>query len=567
MKNFKFYKSERIHNLREILETNSKRYANRPLFYQKENGEYTAHTYLEFYHDINSLGAAFIRRGLLGKRIIVIGENSYPWCVTYMSVVCGLGVIIPVDKEIPAEEIANIAKLSGASAIVFSEKYREKALGAGKKLQKYSFDDILDICKREDVYSEEDLETYADISIDIDAMCTLLFTSGTTGVSKGVMLSQRNLCCNIENLAKLVKVEPTDTALSVLPLHHVYECTAGFLFPMSRGASIAFSEGIRYIMKNMKEIAPTKMLCVPLLIETMYNKIWANIRKKGIEHKVRNVIKVTDMIQPEAARMAAKRKAFAEIHNSMGGKLNLIVSGGAPVDPEVLRGMREFGFRVIQGYGLTECGPLAAVNPDTASKDCSAGIALPGGELKIINKGDDGIGEICYRGDNVMLGYYKQPEATAEIKKNGWLHTGDLGYIDRDGYLIITGRKKNIIVTANGKNIFPEELETYLARSPFVAECVVVGIMNDKKKDYDIVALVYPNFEYAKETFGEKASDVMLTDALSKAVDDVNGLVQTYKRINMMILRSEEFPKNSSRKIKRIGIIDSVMEEYLALRG
>jgi len=438
MKNFKFYPNEKIHNLREMLENNSRRYANRPLFLQKEGSRFVPHTYREFYHDVNSLGAAFIRRGLLGKRVIVIGENCYGWCLAYMTVACGLGVIVPVDKEIPAEELANIAKISGASAIIFSEKYREKAMNAGKKLQKYSFDDVRDIAKREDVYSEEDLAAYADISIDIDAMCTLIFTSGTTGVSKGVMLSQRNLCCNIENLAKLVKVEPGDTALSVLPLHHVYECTAGFLFPMSRGASIGFSEGVRYIMKNLKEVRPTKMLCVPLLIETMYNKIWANIRKKGIEHKVRNVIKATDIIKPASARMAAKRKAFAEIHNSMGGNLNLIVSGGAPIDPEVLRGMRQFGFRIIQGYGLTECGPLAAVNPDTASKDISAGVVLPGGEFKIINKGEDGIGEICYRGDNVMLGYYKQPEMTAEIKKNGWLFTGDLGYVDEDGYLTLT---------------------------------------------------------------------------------------------------------------------------------
>ena len=564
---FRFYKSERVHNLREMLERSYTRYANLPVFYQKSGEKYEPRTYADFYHDVNSLGAAFLRRGLQGKKIIVLGENSYAWCLSYMTVVCGLGVIVPVDKEIPAEELANIAKISGASAIIFSEKHREKALGAGKRLQKYSFDDILDISKREDVYSQEDLDAYAEISINIDEMCVLLFTSGTTGVSKGVMLSQRNLCCNIENLAKLIKLEPYDTALSVLPLHHVYECTAGFLFPVSRGASVAFSEGVRYIMKNMKEVRPTKMLCVPLLVETMYNKIWANIRKKGIEQKVRNIIKATDMIRPEAARIAAKRKAFAEIHNSMGGRLNLIVSGGAPIDPEVLRGMKEFGFRVIQGYGLTECGPLAAVNPDTAAKNESAGIVLPNGELKIINKDDEGIGEICYRGDNVMLGYYKRPDLTAEVKKNGWLHTGDLGYIDGDGYLIITGRKKNIIVTANGKNIFPEELETYMLRSPYVAECVVVGIMNDKRKDYDIVALVYPNREYARETLGKNATDEAISALISQAVEDVNALVQSYKKINMLIIRSEEFPKNSSRKIKRIGIVESVMDDYLALRG
>ncbi len=567
MKNFKLYKSEKAHDLREMLEHSALKYASRPLFYQKEEGKYKSHSYSEFYHDVTSLGAAFMRRGLQGKKVIVIGENCYAWCMTYMSIACGLGVIVPVDKEIPAEELANIAKLSGAAAIVFGEKQRDKAMGAGKRLQKYSFDDILDICKREDVFSEEDLQAYRDLSIDIDALCSLIFTSGTTGVSKGVMLSQRNICCNLENLSKLVKITPEDTALSILPLHHVYECTAGFLYPIYCGASVAFSEGVRYIMKNMKEIRPTKMLCVPLLIETMYNKIWSNIRKKGIEQKVRNVIKATDLIRPEAARMAAKRKAFAEIHESMGGRLNLIVSGGAAVDPQVVKGMRDFGFRVIQGYGLTECAPLAAVNPDTASKDGSAGIALPGGELKIIHKGDDGIGEICYRGDNVMLGYYKQPEMTAEVKKSGWLHTGDLGYIDDDGYLMITGRKKNIIVTANGKNIFPEELEAYLLRNPYIAECVVVGIMNDKKKDYDIVALVYPDFEYAREMLGKRASDEMLTAVLNEAIDEVNGTVQSYKRINMMILRDEEFPKNSSRKIKRMGIADSVMEEYLALRG
>ncbi len=567
MKNFKFYKGERVHNLREMLEHSAFKYSSRPLFHQKENGKYKTHTYAEFYHDVLSLGAAFLRRGLEDKRVIVIGENSYAWCMTYMSVVCGLGVIIPVDKEIPAEELANIAKISGASAIVFSEKQREKAMNAGKKLQKYSFDEVLDLCKREDVYSEEDMQTYHELSIDIDALCSLIFTSGTTGVSKGVMLSQRNLCCNIENLRKVVNIVPEDVALSVLPLHHVYECTAGFLYPIYCGASVAFSEGVRYIMKNMKEINPTKMLTVPLLVETMYNKIWANIRKKGIEQKVKNVIKATNMLYPEATRYAAKRKAFAEIHESMGGRLNLIVTGGAPIDPNVVKGMREFGFRVIQGYGLTECAPLAAVNPDMAAKDNSAGKVLPGGELKIIHKNEDGIGEICYRGDNVMLGYYKSPELTAEVKKNGWLHTGDLGYIDEDGYLIITGRKKNIIVTANGKNIFPEELETYLLRNPYVSECVVVGIMNDKKKDYDIVALIYPDYEYAKETLGKRASDEILAAILHEAVEEVNRTVQSYKRIDIMIPRTEEFPKNSSRKIKRMGIIEAIMDEYLALRG
>ena len=567
MKIFRFYKTHKIHNIREMLERSYRLYANRPAFFDKVDGEYRAYTYREFYNDVNSLGAALIRRGLTGKKIIVLGENSYAWCLSYMTVVCGLGVVVPVDKEIPAEELANIAKVSGASAIIFSDKYREKAMQSGKRIQKYSFAEVLDICKREDVCSMEDCETYKNLSIDIDELCSLIFTSGTTGVSKGVMLSQRNICCNIENLAQLVKLEPEDKALSVLPLHHVYECTAGFLFPLSKGASVGYSEGVRYIMKNLKEIRPTKILCVPLLVETIYKKMWANIRKKGIEEKVKNIIKATDMLSPESVRMAAKRKIFAELHSSLGGQLNLIVSGGAPIDPEIIAGMKAFGFRVIQGYGLTECAPLAAVNPDTASKDHSVGIALPGGELKIANAASDGIGEICYRGDNVMLGYYKQPEATAEVKKNGWLYTGDLGYIDGDGYLVITGRKKNVIVTANGKNVFPEELETYLLRNPYVAECVILGIMNDKRADYDIVAVVYPNFAHAKEELGADASDEELVKRINAAVDEVNATVQSYKRINTLILRSDEFPKNSSKKIKRYGLVESVIDEYLALRG
>ncbi|MBP3369963.1 MAG: AMP-binding protein [Clostridia bacterium] len=567
MKTYKLYKSEHIHDLREMLQKNAKVYATKPLFLRKVNGEYLPTTYAEFYADVKSFGGALVRRGLAGKRIIVTGENCYAWCVAYMTAVCGLGIVIPVDKEIPAEELANIAKISGASAIVYSAKYEQKVAGVGKRLQKYTFDNVLEICKSPDACSKEDIEAYENRSIDIDEMAVLLFTSGTTGVSKGVMLSQRNLCCNIHNLAKLVNIGSDDLALSVLPLHHVYECTAGFLYPMSRGAAIAHSEGVRYIMKNMKEVHPTKMICVPLLLETMYNKMWANIRKKGIENKVHTIIKATNALKPESVRMAAKRKVFAEIHESLGGRLNLLVSGGAPVDPRVLRGLRDFGFNVIQGYGLTECGPLAAVNPDSAPKDRSAGVALPGGELKIIDADSEGIGEICYRGDNVMLGYYKMPEETAQIKKNGWLHTGDLGYIDEDGYLIITGRKKNVIVTANGKNIFPEELETYLMRNNYISECVVVGYMNEKKKDYDIVALIYPDYNYAKETLGTGATEAAIYDKITAAVDEVNATVQTYKRINITIMRNEEFPKNSSRKIKRVGVADLAREEYLAKRG
>ena len=564
MAQLKYYPTHPIHDIREMLVESTARYGTRPAFYQKKDGKYKSISYATLLGDVNALGSELLARGFGGKRIIVMGENCYEWCLSYLAVICGLGVVVPVDKEIPAEEIANIASISEAALVLCSPKYAGKLTTLPKGVEVICFDALCELIKAGDQRIVEGDTAYAERSIDIDEMSVLLFTSGTTGVSKGVMLSQRNLCTNLVNLTCMVHVNEHDRALSVLPLHHVYECTCGFLFPLSRGASVAFSEGVRYIMKNLQEVQPTKMLCVPLLVETMYRKIWTNIRKKGIEGKVRNIIRLTNAIQPYSARMAAKRKVFAEIHRSLGGHIDLLISGGAPIRPEILRGMRDFGFRIIQGYGLTETAPLAAVNHDSFFNDRAAGLCLPGGALKIIDAGEDGTGEICYRGDNVMLGYYGEPELTAAVKKNGWLHTGDVGYIDDEGFLIITGRKKNVIVTANGKNIFPEELEAYLSRSPYVSEVVVTGIMNEKKGDYDIVAAVYPDMDYAKEALGKDVSLGTVETILEEAVKTVNETVQSYKRIQVLLVRNEEFPKNTSKKIKRFEVKDLILQEYLA---
>ena len=558
----KHYPTRKIRNLREMLEDCTTRYTTRPAFLQKINGTYHTFSYARFKNDVYALGTLLTAHGFAGKRIVVMGENSYFWCVSYMTVVCGLGVVVPVDKEIPAEELANIVRLSGAELILYSDKYAPKLSEIGESVQRIAFSHLEELIRKGSSLLSDGAGEYASRSIEIDELAVLLFTSGTTGVSKGVMLSQRNLCHTVENLARMIRITPEDRALSVLPLHHVYECTCGFLFPLFCGASVAFSEGVRHIMKNAKEVQPTKILCVPLLIETMYRKIWSNIRKRGIEKKVHTIIALTDRIQPAAARIAAKKKIFSDIHESFGGKLDLLVSGGAPIDPEVIRGMRAFGLNIIQGYGLTESAPLAAVNRDCYHNDRSAGLVLPEGELKIIDVAEDGTGEICYRGDNVMLGYYNAPELTAEVKKNGWRHTGDLGYIDKNGFLIITGRKKNVIVKSNGKNVFPEELESYLCRAPIVDEAVVLGIRNEKKNDYDLVAVVRPNLEYAKESLGMTELRAKVDRAIAEAVRSVNETVQTYKRIDVTILYEDEFPKNSSKKIKRFEIPALVMKQY-----
>ncbi len=562
MAKYKFYETERVHDIREMLERSAQRHPNKTAFLQKVNGKYRPISYIRFKNDVDAFGTALFDKGFGDARVIVIGENSYSWCLSYMTVVCGLGVVVPVDKEIPAEEVANIARISEATLVLYSPKYASKVEDLDASITKISFDDIGDYIVEGATLLEEKNEGYLDRSIDRDALCSLIFTSGTTGVSKGVMLSQRNICTNIENLAKMVYIDTEDTALSVLPLHHVYECTCGFIYPLYRGATVAFSEGVRYIMKNVKEVSPTKMLCVPLLIETMYRKIWANIRKNGIEQKVKKVIAATNKVKPYSARMALKRKLFADIHESFGGRLQLLVSGGAPIDPDVIKGMRDFGLNIIQGYGLTESAPLAAVNHDRYFNDRSAGLVLPGGDLRIIDKQEDGTGEICYRGDNVMLGYFGRPDLTAEVKRNGWLLTGDIGYIDDNGFLIITGRKKNVIVKANGKNVFPEELEAYICRDPMVAEAVVIGIMNDKKGDYDIVAAIYPDADYAKETLGD-ATPEAIEEHIKATVEGVNNTVQTYKRIDVTLITDTEFPKNTSRKIKRFEVPAVITPLYL----
>ena len=564
MASYQNYETELFDNLKQMLHASAERFGDKTLFMEKRGGEYQKTGFRRYCNDVDALGTALCAKGLSGKRVIVTGENCYHWVLAYMAVICGVGVVVPVDKEIPAEEMANIASVCEASVVIFSSKVESKIAAIDASVTRISFDELDALIPEGRLLIKQGDRSYLDAEIDPNALASLIFTSGTTGVSKGVMLSHRNICFNLSEMCRMVYIDDKDVFLSVLPLHHTYECTCGFLCQVYRGCTVAFSEGLRHITRNMQEIHPTMMLCVPLLIETMYNKVWANIRKQGMEKKVKLAIKATNALPSSKMRLAAKRKVFAEIHKSFGGKLRILISGGASVDPKVLEGLRDLGIFSVQGYGLTECAPIAALNRDTFYNDRSAGMATPNTLLDIYDVQDDGTGEIRYKGDNVMLGYYNQPELTAEVIRDGWFYTGDLGYLDDDGFLFITGRKKNVIVTANGKNIFPEELETYLGRTPFVKESVVVGYLNPKKKDYDIVALIHPDYERADETFGKGYTADMLDLELRKAVSEVNGIVQSYKRIETFVIRREEFPKNTSRKIKRAGVADEAYNDYLA---
>lgn len=562
MSSYVTYEVRHITDLRDMLRTSTDMYAEKDAFLQKIDGEYHGITYANLRCDVEALGTELWSRGLAGKRIIVTGENCYAWCISYLAVICGLGVVVPVDREIPAEEMANIAAVSEAAAVIYASSAAPKVDTLPEEILRIPFASLPELIEAGTAKLEAGEKDYLNAPIDRDAMSALLFTSGTTGVSKGVMLSHRNICFNLEEMCRMLYIGPEDVFLSVLPIHHAYECTCGFLCQIYRGTTVAFCEGLRYITRNMKEVHPTKICCVPMLVESMYHKIWANIRKKGLEKKVNAALKISRALRKVGINMT--RKLFAEIHASFGGSLNTLIAGGAAVDPEVMRGLREFGILAVQGYGLTECAPLAALNSDNFYRDDSAGLATPNTVLDIYNPREDGTGEIRFKGENIMLGYYNAPELTEEVKRGEWLYTGDLGYIDEDGFLHITGRKKNVIVTNGGKNVFPEELETYLSRSPYVKESVIVGIPNEQKKDYDIVAVIVPDTDRFAEEFGEAVTDELIHEKLAAAVAEVNATVQSYKRMDLFLRRDEEFEKNTSRKIKRAGILESVMPDYIA---
>ena len=559
MKKYKNYEVRPIENLKEMLYTSAATWPEKNAFLEKRDGVYEGITFNQYLLDVEGLGTELCARGLLGKRVIVTGENCYAWALAYMTVICGLGVVIPVDKEIPPEEIANIANVSEADAVIYSAKYEDKIKKIEKPLDFICFDELAGLCVagREKINAGD--RTYLDLEIDKNEMASLIFTSGTTGVSKGVMLSHHNITFNLTEMCQMIYIGPEDTFLSVLPLHHAYECTCGFLCQIYRGSTIAYCEGLRYIMKNMKEVHPTMILCVPLLIETMYHKIWANIRKNGMEKMVKKALAASNASRKIGIDL--RKKLFSEIHETFGGKLRMMIAGGAAVDPDILKGLRDFGILAVQGYGLTECAPLAAVNRDKFYCDSSAGLATPNATLEIVDAAEDGTGDIRFKGENIMLGYYKAPELTAEVIVDGWLYTGDLGFIDKDGFLHITGRRKNVIVTANGKNIFPEELETYLSRNPYVLESVVVGVPDETGRDYDIVAMILPDRERLDEENPDGYSEELVREKLTEAVKQASSMVQQYKRIKKFLVRSEEFPKNTSKKIKRAGLLEEAIAQ------
>ena len=552
----KYHKTEEVTNLKDMLYRSGSIYRSRTAFKLKdENGNIKSITYEDFKNDVVYLGTSLIKKGFLNKRIAVIGKNSYKWCVAYMAATI-VGIVVPIDKELHSDDVINFMNVSQTVCILGDKKNLDTVLDNISKIENpdtffISFEEKFDILLKEGkkLYSSG-FTDFDDIKIDPDELRILLFTSGTTGTAKGVCLSQRNVCSNLLATYGIVKVKRSDLFFSILPLHHTYECTLGFLLPIYSGASICHCEGLRYIAKNMQEFHPSVILCVPLLLENLHKNIVKNVNR-GLPKKYQ---KENNENPFPSLPFFLKKIVRTKVKNTLGGRLRVFIVGAASANPNIVSDFRDLKLNTLQGYGLTECSPLVAGNTDFFQKDDAAGLPIPNVEYKIDNPNDEGIGEIIVKGPNVMLGYYEDEKRTKETIIDGWFHTGDLGRIDKDGYLYITGRCKSVIVTKNGKNIYPEEVEYYLNDNPLISESLVHGIQKEGDDETYVNAQIYPNIEAITEYLkGSVPTKEEIRKLISDAVSSVNKKLPNYKHIKNFIIRDKEFEKTTTQKVKRYG--------------
>ena len=561
----KLNKFEKFTDLKDMLNKSVEKFGEKPayIFKTATPGEFTTISYNELKEKVDALGSMLIEMGLKDKKIAVISENRYEWNVAYLAAVCGVGVIVPLDKALPANEIESLIVRSSVEAIFYSNHYDDIM----KDIKSRHTTDLryyisMDLDEKQDgVLSQKELiekgkklleegnRKFLDAEIDAEKMGIMLFTSGTTSKSKAVMLSHKNICTNLMDIAAVIKLTEEDTMLSFLPLHHTFECTVGFLYPISKGCKIAFCSGIRHIADDIRDYKVSAMISVPALYEAMYRKVMKSIEKKGKLEMMEKGMKISNVLMKFGVDM--RRKIFSEIHDSFGGKLRLFVNGAAALDPEVEKGFNDLGIRTLQGYGLTETSPVVAAENDFKIRIGSIGKVLPSLKVKIVNKDKDGVGEIIVKGPSVMLGYYNNEEANKESLKDGWFYTGDLGYFDKDNFLYISGRCKSVIVLKNGKNIFPEEMETLVNRIDGVKESMIYGKPEEGNED-DVkicVKIVYDK-EIMKETHGLEDEE-KIKEYMWQKVKEINKTMPTYKYIKEVIVTDEELIKTTTQKIKR----------------
>ncbi len=566
-KKIKLVDVRKISDIKELLYGSVELYGNETAFLHKPTGKkYEPVSFKEYGDDVNALGLAFCELGLKdGAKIAIISANRYEWSTSYMAAVNGDTVVVPIDKDLNAEDIINLLNVSGAQCVLYSGELLKKIEDAAFIKEnapsvKYAINmdasedngeemSYLALMEKGRELAKNGDTRFMDCKINPDEMKVLLFTSGTTGMAKGVMLSHKNIVTVVMAMCSMVYIGPEDTFLSVLPIHHTYECTCGFLTPVYRGCTVAYADGLTKVAKNLKESGATIVLGVPQLFETMYKRIMTKAKKDGLEKKMAFGVKLTRILRKIGIDL--RKKVFSSIHENLGGKLRITVSGAAAISPEVAVAFNDFGINLIEGYGITECAPIVSLTMLNELRPGSAGMAVPGSEIKIDNPGEDGIGEILYKGDNVMLGYYNNPEETSKVIKDGWFCTGDLGYMDKDGYVYITGRKKSVIVTKNGKNIFPEELEAFLNGNDYVLESLVYGSEVDNISDEtEICAVLVPDMDKITEDFPD-ADEAKVKELMQEIVDVLNKRNPVYKYIRKVTVRNTEFEKTTTRKVKR----------------
>ena len=564
--NLKAKPSKIITDLRDLPKSGARVFGEKPLYYYIENGQTKSCSHQKIWDDMNRLGQALSRLDLLGKHVAVMGEVHPAYTTTYLAVVNGNGVIVPLDKEIAPEELNGFFEFTDAEALFYTAGMNKHIAEIAKRSPRLRYivaiqpddtpfpDDRFLTYEEVLAMGDEELEkgndSYQHITLDMEKMCAIICTSGTTGTSKGVMLSQRNLTAAVNSSSLSMSYDDENTFVSVLPAHHTYEMTCGNLALMNVGSSVLVNDSLKHVLKNISEFKPNALCMVPLFLETMHKKVWAEIRKKGMEKKVRAAMKVNAGLLDIG--IDVREKLFGQITAAFGGNLKSIVCGGAPISPEIIKDFYQFGITVLEGYGITECSPLVAVNRPGKVKFHSVGTPVLNCQVMIDYTPDQDTGEILVKGDNVMLGYYKNPEATAEVfTPDGWFRTGDIGYMDKKGYIYITGRKKNVIILSNGKNVFPEELEEYLGRNPEILESVVLGRRREDSDEIAITAIVVPNRD--AETLRGK-TDEEITAILEEIVTVTNKKLPSFKHMTQTEVRFTEFEKTSSRKIKRFKV-------------
>ena len=572
--NSEVYKVDDVNDFRELLNRSAKKYPDHVAYEFKENlgkkdQKIVKKTYKEVKEEVEALGSSLLNFGLEGKKIALIGNNRYEWCESYFAVTTSNMVVVPLDKALPNGEIKSLIERSKADAVIYENKYSEvfeEIKGSGNSSLKFyinmdlkndengilSFRKLIDDGKK---LIKNKKSKYQKIKIDNTKMSVLIFTSGTTNTAKGVMLSQKNITSNIASMARMSKMYDNDVLLSFLPLHHTFECTITFLYGWYSGATVAFCDGLKYIAKNLEEYKISVFVAVPLVLETIYKKIQKGIRDQGKEKLVNMMSKLANFLL--IFHIDIRRKVFKSVLDQLGGNLRIAYFGAASMDKKVIEGYNNFGIDTVQGYGLTETSPLIAAETDKEHCPGSVGMAPFNVQLKLEDVDENGVGEIVAKGPNIMLGYYENPEATAAVMKDGWFHTGDLGRFNKDGYLFIAGRKKEVIVLKNGENVFPSDIEFLVNKLHYVKESILFPRENTKGEIALGIKIVYDP-DLIKEMFGDKTEEEY-KDLIWEDIKVINQELSVFKRIKELIITTEPLEKTTTQKVKRFKEIEKIL--------